>query len=213
MTAKVPQLRREHGWLADLLPSVLVDEPSDDFAFRDLVQVFEDVWETILSRAENLPYQIDPRTSSPQMTEWIAGWLGTTPEAILLPASLNGARDDVLGQTAWGLARVHHLRGTVEWYRQMLGFFVCAPGEPLRDPDAISVQENIAARSDQEAAIEVMIKVYRRETSTATPPESVPSDVGALVDRDAVRSFLRRERPAGYPLYLQFAGSERELVL
>lgn len=59
-------------WLADQLPRAMVADP----VVFGLVSAFEEVADTVRARIDSIEHQVDAGLASPEMLQFLAGWLG-----------------------------------------------------------------------------------------------------------------------------------------
>lgn len=213
-SGRPPVVRRRKGWMSDLLPSVLVDDPADNFAFRRFVSLFEEQWETTLQRIDDLEYQLDPRTSSPAFQQWLAGWVGFKPGNWIGPveetAQAERLREAQSGSMNWVYSRLVSRHGTEAWYSEMLAQMLKAAtgdGRPARiqidDPSNVVVLPDPPVKSESSTSTDQPVDEMEAIRVIVTAPAS---------SHQSIRDFFALEMPVGVTFELTLVSDTSEEV-
>lgn len=97
---------RPPGWLADQLPSAMVDGDDGVTFLRRYLRIFEDLGDSLLDRVDQLEYLLDVDVAPLEMVRWMGAWLGLVIDPSTEPEA---QRDIVRAAGRW-----QHLRGTRE---------------------------------------------------------------------------------------------------
>lgn len=120
-------LRMEGEHMADYLPAIYQEQ---DFTYRFL-SVFNSMFQDLEEEIEDFPRQLDPRSASPEMLEYLSSWLCMEPE--MDPDVLRGRFPGVLEEyetlyTRAGIQRsVERLTGVKPW---IIEHFMVDPNSP-----------------------------------------------------------------------------------
>ncbi|MGE3621662.1 MAG: phage tail protein [Acidimicrobiia bacterium] len=118
-------MSRRPDWLVGQLPVGLLE---DDF-FRRFVQIFQDVADTLMDQADNVPHVVDPTVAPPEVVRYLGSWIGVRSIDAALPV-------DLQRHLVRGHSRVMANRGTRQGLLDLLELLSGQPAE-VEDPGGI----------------------------------------------------------------------------